>query len=115
MRFPVFADQAAAIHAEHDGQTHDAGVVEHFVKCALQKRGVDGDNRAFPACCQPGRHGDGVFFGDADVDKTLRKPFGKRRQPDAGLHGGGDGKNVRISGSQLRERRAESGAERFAG
>ena len=86
MRFAVRAHKARAVDAEEDGQVLQAHVVQHLVQRALEKGGIQAHDGAHAALRHARRHGDGVFFADADVEKALRECFGKARKPHAVRH-----------------------------
>ena len=68
MRGAVVGGEAAAIHAEDDGQVLQADVVDDRVEGALQEGGVDGAEGLEALGGQAGGEEDGVLLGDADVE-----------------------------------------------
>ena len=87
----VGADDAGAVDSEEDGQVLQGDVVHELVVAALQKGGVDGDDGFDAFAGEAGGEGDGVLFGDADVEIAFGKTSGKFDEAAAFAHGGGNG------------------------
>ncbi|EKY09651.1 hypothetical protein HMPREF9120_00356 [Neisseria sp. oral taxon 020 str. F0370] len=87
----VGADDAGAVDGKEHGQVLQGDVVHELVVAALQKGGVDGDDGFDAFAGEAGGEGDGVLFGDADVEIAFGKASGKFDEAAAFAHGGGDG------------------------
>ncbi len=90
----VGADQAGAVHGEAHRQLLDGDVVHHLVVGALQEGRVDGGERLEAFGGEPGREGDAVLLGDADVEAAVGKFLGEQVEAGARRHGGGDGDDL---------------------
>ena len=121
MGFAVVRHDPGPVHGQDDVVVHDGRIVEDLVIAALQKGGVDGENRQHPAGGQPGGKGDGVLLRDPHIEKTDREPLSEFRQAGAALHGGGDGTDAQIllrqAAQAVRHRRGEGfgGGRRLPG
>ena len=73
MRDAIRPDRARAVHAEDDRKVRDADIVHHLVDRTLEERRVDCDDGTPPARRKSRRERDHVPFGDADVEKPIRK------------------------------------------
>ena len=71
----VFANDACAVNAEGYRQIGERNVVENMVIGALEERAVDGNERFHAIFCKASGKGNGVAFGDADVENALGKFF----------------------------------------
>ena len=69
----VVAGDAGAVEAEHDRQPVQGDVVDDLVPRPVQERAVDRHDRPQAAHGHPGRTGDGVLLGDADVEEAVGK------------------------------------------
>ena len=97
MRRSVGADQAGAVDGEAHGQALDGHVVHHLVVAALQKCRINRAERLDPVGGEAGGEGDGVLFGDADVEGSIRESFGEQIEARARRHGGGDGDDLVVA------------------
>ena len=83
---PVGADEAGAVHGEAHRQALDGDVVHDLVVGALQEGRIDGGERLVAFGREPGREGDAVLLGDADIEGAIGKLLagtGRRRCPTA--------------------------------
>ena len=87
----VGADQARAVDREADGQVLDRDVMHDLVIGALQEGRVDGAEGPHALRREARGEGDGMLFGDADVEDAVGKDRLELVQPRARRHGGGDG------------------------
>ena len=77
----VLAHQPRAIDAEDDVQVLHRDVVDDLVEAALEEGGVDGGERDQPARREPGREGDAVLLGHADVEEARGMLLRERLEP----------------------------------
>ena len=103
----VVADEAGAVHAEHDRQALEADVVDDLVVGALQEGRVDGDHRAGALDREAGGEQDGLLLGDADVEVALGQRLLEDREAGAGVHRGGDADHALVAVALAHERLAE--------
>ena len=92
----VGAHQSGAVYGENHRQILQCGVVNELVVSALQKSGVNGDNRAHSLAGHSGGEGYGVLFGDAGVEAAGRELAGEVGHAGSFQHCRGDGDNPRI-------------------
>ena len=90
----VGSGDAGAVQDDGDAGLVQGDVHQQLVEGAVQERGVDGDHGVQPAEGHAGGGGEGVLFGDADVEHPLRVPGGELVQPDGDQHGAGDADDV---------------------
>ena len=93
----IGTDQASTVNREAHGQILQCHIVHHLVIGALQESGIDGTERPHALRGQAGSEGDGVLFGDANVEAAFREGLGKAVNAGARWHGSGDGDDVRIA------------------
>ena len=109
MGLAVAADDAGAVDRQHQMVLTERRVVNKLVIGALQKGGIDRENRTVALGSQSAAKGDGVLLGDADVKKAVFVLLGKLRQAGAACHGGSDGADLVVLFRQLTEHLAEFG------
>ena len=104
---PVGADQSRPVDGEAHRQVLHRDVVHDLVVGALQEGRIERAERLEALRREPGREGDGVLLGDADVEHPLGK--GLRHEVDAGAlrHGGGDGDDPLVGARGREQRLAE--------
>ncbi len=98
---PVLADQARAVHRDHDRQVVLADVVDFLVERSLQERGIQRHDRPLPCQGHARGEGDGMLLGDAHVDEAVRELGLEEMEAGAGGHSGGDGHDAPILPGQL--------------
>ena len=86
----IVADDPAAVHREHDGQTLHRDVVHDLIEAALEERRVDRDDRHDALRRQAGSEGHRVLLADAHVEQPLRELLEERLQPGPSGHRRGD-------------------------
>ena len=86
--------QPGAVDGKAHRQALDRHVMHDLIVAALQEGGIDRAEGLHPARRKPRRKGDGVLFGNADVEGALGKALGEQVQPGAIGHGGGDGDDL---------------------
>jgi hypothetical protein len=81
---------------EHDGHRLpvQGDVHQELVEGPVEERRVDGDDRVQATHRQPGRRGERVLLGDADVEGAFGEPLGERGQPRRVQHRRGDRHDV---------------------
>ena len=77
----VRAGDPGPVEHEGDRQPVQRHVHQHLVEGPVEERRVDRDDRVQAAHGQPGRAGDRVLLGDADVEDPVREALGERRSP----------------------------------
>ena len=87
----IRADNARAVNGEQHGQVLQRHIVQQLVVSALQKGGINGDNRLGIGARHACGKGYGVLLGDADIKAAVGELLGKGHQAAAFYHGGGDG------------------------
>ena len=87
----VVAGEAAAVHAEDDGEILQRNVVHDLVEGALEEGGVDGAEGAEALGGHARGEEHGVLLGDADVEVALGVVRAEEVERGAVGHGGGDG------------------------
>ena len=107
MRGAVGADQSAAVEREHDRQVLQRDVVDQLVVGALQERRVDRDHRPHAVAGKPGRKGDRVLLGDADIEVAVRELLLEAHQPRAFAHRRRDADHARIGRGRINQPVAE--------
>ena len=112
VRGSVVAGDAGTVEAEHDGQAVQADVVGDLVDGSREERGVDGEDRAQPTHGHPGRRGDRVLLGDADVDEPAGEALAEGEEAGGVGHGGRDGDQLRSGLGLLDHRLGEGGGVR---
>src|SRR5213078_1073101 len=103
----IVADDPAAVHREDHRKVLHGDVVDDLIEAALQKSGIDRDDRHDPLGREPGRERDGVLLADANVEKTLRKLFEEREQAGAAGHRSGDRDRALVRLQDLADRICE--------
>jgi hypothetical protein len=103
----VGADQAGAVDGEGDVEVLQADVVHELVVGALQEGGVDGHDGLEPFAGHAGAEGDGVLFGDADVEVALGEALGVGDHAGAFAHRRRDGHEPLVAGGGVAEPVAE--------
>ena len=88
--------------------------MDQHIKSPLQETGVDCKDRDHALGRHAGRHGHGVAFCDADVEKALGVRLGKAVEAGAGFHCRGDGADPRVVAGQVRQGFSTDGTEGFA-
>src|SRR6187402_609613 len=101
MRRSVVSGEAAAIHAEDNGQVLQSNVVDDRVKRALQEGGVNSAEGPVSLGRHPRREDDGVLFRYADIEVTLRVQGAEEIQSRTVGHGCSDGNDLVIRGGEL--------------
>lgn len=114
MGFAVRADEAGAIDRKDNGDAWEADVVSNLIVRALEKRGIDPDDRAEAARRHARGKSDSVLFGDADVDEAIWVFLGEASKPHAGAHRGGDDDDPGIVFRALTKRFGEDISVGFA-
>ena len=71
VRGAVGAGDARPVEHEGDAGPVHGAVHQQLVEGAVEEGGVDRDDGVQPGERQPGRHGDGVLLGDADVEDAV--------------------------------------------
>ena len=107
MRRAVRAHQSGAIKRERHRQILQADIMKNLVIRPLQEGRINRRDRPESFGGQPGGIGDGVLFGNADIEKPLWERFRKFIQPRSRTHRRRDGQHVRLLPRQLRQRRAK--------
>ena len=87
----VVAAEAAAVHAEADGEVLERDVMNDHVIGALHERGVDGEDGFEALSGETAGEEGGMFFGDADVEVAFGDFFLEETEAGAAGHGCGDG------------------------
>ena len=64
----VGADQAGPVEGKQDVEVLDGDVVDELVVAALQEGGVDGDHGFGALAGLAGGQGDGMLFGNGDIE-----------------------------------------------
>ncbi len=104
---PVVSHEAATVQGQDDGKLLQADVVENLVVGALEERRIDGHDRDDPLRCQTGGKGDGVLFGDADVEETGWESPGELVEARTLAHGRRNGHDPGVFLGQAQEGVAE--------
>ena len=73
MGCPVRADKTGAVDGKAHRQFLDRHVMHHLVIGALQEGRIDGAERLVAFACKPRGKGDGMLFGNADIEGALGK------------------------------------------
>ncbi len=94
VRGAVVAGDPRPVEDERDRQLVQRDVEQHLVERAVEKGRVDGDDRVQPTRREPGRGGDGVLFGDADIEGALREAATELAEAGRLAHRGGDRHDV---------------------
>ena len=92
----VRADEPGTVHGEAHRQLLDRHVMDDLVVGALQERRIDGRERLVAFGREPGREGDRVLLGDADIEGAIRKHLLENVETRAGRHGGVDGNDALV-------------------
>ena len=87
----VRADNACAVDGEQNGQVLQGDIVQELVVCALQEGGVNRHHGFDALAGQPCGKGNGVLFGNADIEIAVGEALFEFHQPAAFAHGGRDG------------------------
>ena len=82
----ISTDDSCPIEHERDRQVLNAHIVDHLIKCPLQKSAVDRNDRPEPITGHACSKGDGVLFCDPDVDILVWNSFLKQIEASAGCH-----------------------------
>ena len=86
----VGADQAGTVQGEQDVEVLDGDVVYQLVVAPLQEGGVDGDDGLHALAGLACGQGDGMLFGNGDIEVAFWVLLGKLDQARTLAHGGGD-------------------------
>ena len=86
----VFADQAGAVDGEEYVQVLYRDIMDQLIVGALQEGRIDSHHRFGAFAGHAGSEGDGMLFGDGDVEIASREAFAEGDQVRAFLHGRGD-------------------------
>ena len=73
MRNAVLADKARAVNSDYHMKMLHSSVMYKLVIAPLKERRIYGENRHHTASCKPRGKGYGVFFGYADIIKSVGK------------------------------------------
>ncbi len=107
MRRAVGADQPGAVDRKADRQLLDRHVVHDLVVAALQEGRIDRAERLIAFRGQPGREGDRVLLGDADVEDPLGEYAFQAIEPGALGHRGGNGDDFVVAPRRVDQRVGE--------
>ncbi len=104
----IGSGEERAIEGEDDGEFLHADVLEEVVESSLEEGGVDGDDDFFlSAVGEAAGKGDGVPFGNADVEAAVGIALHKLIEARAGRHSGSDAENVWVGVGEFEEVTAE--------
>ena len=95
----VLAGDPGAVQHERHGQPVQRHVHQRLVERAVHERRVEAHDRVHAAHRQTGRGGDGVLFGDADVEGAVRVGLAESQQAHRLQHRGGDRDDVGALGA----------------
>ena len=73
MGFAVFADKARPVNGNNGFSSLKRAVMDKLVGASLQKCGINRKYGQHTACRKSACKGYGVFFGNADIKKSLGK------------------------------------------
>ena len=107
MRGPVGAHKAAPVERKHNMEVLQGDVVNELVECPLEKRRINRHDRDSSLCCQSGREGHSVLFGDSDVIEASGHLLLKLIQSGPVGHRRGERNDLRVRPRQLEHRGAE--------
>ncbi len=82
----IGAHQPGPVEREHHRQLLDRHIVDQLVVGALQKRGIDRHHRLETFAGKASGEGDGMLFGNSDVEIPLRKTLLELHQSRALAH-----------------------------
>jgi hypothetical protein len=97
----VLTDKSAPVYGEHDREVLKADIMDYLVIRALEKCGVDGDDRPEAPSGQTRGERDCMLLCNADIVETFREAFRKAVKACAFLHGGGDRNDLRVAPCKL--------------
>ena len=97
----ICPDNASPIQNKGDRQILDAHVVDQLVKGPLQEGAVDRHHGLETLTGHAGCHGDGVLFGDANVEILIGQGLLEQVEAGAGGHGGGNAHHCRVLLTEL--------------
>ena len=100
----VFTHQSGPVDAESYREFLQGHIVDDLVVSALQKSGINNAERLQPADGQPGREGDGMLFGNANIENTFRHQMFHTGQKGACGHGRCNSHNFIILPGNLNDR-----------
>ena len=80
MGLAIVGHSPGPVKREHHGQALKGHVMDKLIDGALHERAVYGDDGLHAADREPGREGDRVLLGNADVEETLRIAVLKLRE-----------------------------------
>ena len=96
VRRAVVAAEAAAIHAERDGQILHRHVVNDHVVGALHERGINRQERLQPLGGEAAGEERGVLLGDADIEVAVGMFRLEKTEARAAGHRAGDGDDFSV-------------------
>ena len=97
---PVRTGDAGPVEHEGHAAAVQRDVHQQLVEGPVEEGGVDRDHRVQPAHRQPGRRGDGVLLGDADVEAAVGERRGEPVQAGRVEHGRGDRDHPLVGAAQ---------------
>ncbi len=103
----VGAGHAGTVDREDHLLAVQAHVVDRLVEGPGEERRVQRHDGSKPGHRHTGRSGDGVLFGDADVDEPVTEPVGEGEEPGRAGHRRGDGDDLGVRFGLLDERLGE--------
>ena len=83
---PIRADKPGTVDGKAHGKALDRHVMHHLIIAALQEGGIDRAKGLHPPSGKARAEGDGVLFGDANIEEAFGKTVGKEVQPGAIRH-----------------------------
>ena len=101
VRSTVGTDQATSVNCKCHIQILQGDIVDELIVSALQEGRINRDDWLESFTSKPGRVGQGVLFGNADIEITRRKLFSKLHQAGAFTHRGGDTHQATVGGGHI--------------
>ena len=94
VRGSVFTHETGSVYAKDHREAGQGDVVNDLIQSALIEGGIDCYKGFNPfgshACCE----GDGMLFGNSDIEKTIRIDGFEFAESGSGCHGSADGNDV---------------------
>ena len=103
----VLSDEPGPVDAEGDGQALYGHVVYDMVVGTLKETRIYSHERQHTVLGEAAGEGDGVAFGDADVENAVGHFFLQDRHRCAGRHCGGDAYDAPVGACEFCERESE--------
>ena len=97
----VFADKSGTVETQYNGKILYGYIMNHIIIRPLHKRGIDIAEWQHPVFSHSSGEGNGVSFGDTDIERAFGHFLHKNIHRTTAGHGGGHTDNLWISFCKL--------------